>query len=76
MENFTGGLILMVVGMTVVFLFLALMVILMGVMSSVLNKYFPETVVVTPIKLATSTKGGGEIAAITTAVHQYIRSKK
>ncbi len=78
MEEFKGGLILMATGMTVVFVFLVAMIGVMTLMSQIVTKLFPETEpagnAVKAGKPARPTKG--ELAAITTALHQYLGGKK
>jgi len=74
MEDFSSGLILMVTGMTVVFIFLILMTQCMALMSFVANRFFPEPAVVP--KTGTSGPAGEELAAITAAVHLHRRSRK
>ncbi len=63
------GLVLTVVGMTVVFSFLALLVILMTVLSTVVTRYFPE-----PVAVVAESSGSkdAEIAAVIAAVKAYI----
>jgi oxaloacetate decarboxylase (Na+ extruding) subunit gamma len=63
------GLVLTVVGMTVVFLFLALLVILMTVLSAVVTRYFPEPVM--DVAESSGSKNA-EIAAVIAAVKAYI----
>ncbi|WP_233142983.1 OadG family protein [Marispirochaeta aestuarii] len=63
------GLVLTVVGMTVVFLFLTLLVILMNVLSAVVIRYFPEPVV--EVAESSGSKDA-EIAAVIAAVKAYI----
>jgi len=70
----------MAIGMTVVVVFLSILIVFTLMMSSIVTKYFPETTAGT--QGGAKTPGskpagkGGEIAAITAAVHQYMRSKK
>jgi len=62
------GLVLTVVGMAVVFSFLALLVVLMSVLSSVVTRFFPE-----PEKEVTESAGSrdAEIAAVIAAVKAF-----
>ena len=63
----------MVLGMVVVFTFLVFLIFLVNIMSLIVGKYFPDKVA----KLATAGGAkGGEIAAITAAVHKHMGSKK
>jgi oxaloacetate decarboxylase gamma subunit len=71
-ELMSGGVELMIVGMGIVFLFLALLVVAINLMSSLVRRFFPE-----PPKAAEVMKIGADkatVAAISAAVHQY-RSK-
>ncbi|MDH5543713.1 MAG: OadG family protein [Nitrospinota bacterium] len=72
MSDFESGLILMVLGMTVVFVFLSFLILLVDIMSSTIGKFFPDKVA----KVAVPVSKGGEIAAITAAVHKYMGRKK
>jgi len=74
MEDFTSGLILMVTGMTVVFIFLILMTQCMDLMSFVTNRFFPEPAPAP--KTGAGGPAGEELAAITAAVHLHRRSRK
>lgn len=62
------GLVLTVVGMSVVFAFLTLLVILMNLLSAVITRYFPE-----PIEEVQESGGSrdAEIAAVIAAVKAY-----
>ena len=64
------GLIIMIVGMLVVFFFLALIVFTMRIMSAVVVKYFPEKEI--PLKPARKSDDS-EIAAAIAAVKAYTR---
>ncbi|MBL1265431.1 OadG family protein [Candidatus Methylomicrobium oryzae] len=71
-ELMSSGVELMIVGMGIVFLFLALLVVAINTMSSLIQRFFPE-----PPKAAKTVKietDQATVAAITAAVHQY-RSK-
>ncbi|MGJ0515258.1 MAG: OadG family protein [Methylomicrobium sp.] len=71
-ELMSSGVELMIVGMGIVFLFLALLVVAINMMSSLIQRFFPEepkTVEVIKIDTDKAT-----VAAISAAVHQY-RSK-
>lgn len=64
----------MVMGMTIVFIFLFLLTILINVMSFIIDRFFPETAF-TPGEIE-SKPTREELAVITAAVHHFIRSKK
>jgi oxaloacetate decarboxylase gamma subunit len=71
-ELMSSGVELMIVGMGIVFLFLALLVVAINTMSSLIQRFFPE-----PPKTAKAVNletDKATVAAITAAVHQY-RSK-
>jgi oxaloacetate decarboxylase gamma subunit len=69
---------LMLIGMTTVFLFLLLLVLLMTAMSSLLQRYLPAKTAGKVNKLDTSPSGVSPavVAAITAAVHQYRQQHK
>ncbi|WP_232216355.1 OadG family protein [Methylobacter marinus] len=70
----TSGIELMMVGMGLVFLFLAMLVLAINLMSALVLRYFPDA---PPATAAGRPAGGGKgvdagvIAAIAAAVHQY-----
>ena len=67
---------LMLFGMGTVFIFLSLLVVLTGVMSSLLQRYVkPEPVVTSPVAPAAKQDDAQLIAVISAAIHQH-RSKK
>ena len=69
-EQMGSGIELMFVGMGIVFLFLAMLVVAINLMSTLVQRYFPDapTPVRTPVTAITD---ASTIAAITAAVHQY-----
>ncbi len=73
-EMMSSGVELMFAGMSIVFLFLTMLVVAINIMSSLVQRFFPDA----PLMGATATVSSGidksVIAAITAAVHQY-RSK-
>jgi oxaloacetate decarboxylase gamma subunit len=75
-ELMSRGIELMLVGMGIVFLFLTMLVVAINIMSSLVQRFFPDAP--TPTMGATPIVSGGIdksiIAAITAAVHQH-RSK-
>jgi oxaloacetate decarboxylase gamma subunit len=74
-EMFESGVELMLIGMGIVFLFLALLVVAINVMSSLITRFFPEPLVVPPPIPSLAAKkqsiDQGVIAAISAAVHHY-----
>ncbi|MGR9087811.1 MAG: OadG family protein [Gammaproteobacteria bacterium] len=72
-ELMSSGVELMLVGMGIVYLFLAMLVIAISLMSSFLQRFFPEET--TALKLKTGETDKATIAAISAAVHHY-RNKK
>ncbi len=77
-EMLSSGVELMIIGMTIVFAFLAMLVVMVNIMTSLIHRFFPETPVtaVTPTLASTSHTDAGIIAAITAAVHQYRNKDK
>jgi oxaloacetate decarboxylase gamma subunit len=72
-ELMSSGFELMFAGMGIVFLFLAMLVLAINLMSAFVQRYFPEAPATsTNIPVAHSAVvDKSHIAAITTAVHQY-----
>lgn len=73
-ELMSSGIELMFAGMGIVFLFLAMLVVAINIMSSLVQRFFPDA---PPRMIAASVSSGIDksiIAAITAAVHQH-RSK-
>ena len=74
-ELMSKGIELMLAGMTIVFLFLTMLVLAINLMSSLIQRFFPDAPSLAGT--ATSSSNGIDkniIAAITAAVHQH-RSK-
>ncbi len=71
-ELMNSGVELMIVGMGIVFLFLTMLVITINLMSSIVQRFFPD---VPKTKLPSPSVSSGPdkstVAAITAAVHQY-----
>ena len=67
MSIMSSGLILMVIGMTTVFVFLCLLIGTMYGLGWATNRFFPEKA---------AAPDSAMIAAISAAVHSFIRSKK
>jgi len=69
-EQMGSGIELMLVGMGIVFLFLAMLVAAINLMSTLVQRYFPD--VPAPVRTPVSVSpDAGTIAAITAAVHRY-----
>ncbi len=75
-ELMSSGIELMFAGMVIVFLFLAMLVVAINIMSSFIQRFFPEAPL---LGMASSASGGVDksiVAAITAAVHQYRHEHK
>ncbi len=75
-ELMSSGIELMFAGMVIVFLFLAMLVVAINIMSSFIQRFFPEAPL---LGMASSVAGGVDksiVAAITAAVHQYRHEHK
>ena len=74
-ELMTSGIELMMVGMGLVFLFLAMLVLAINLMSALMQRYFPDAPPATAAGRSSAGGGAGGdagvIAAIAAAVHQY-----
>ena len=72
-ELMSSGLELMLAGMGIVFLFLAMLVVVINTMSRLIARYLPEeTVLQNTASVAVNAETSkSHIAAITAAVHQY-----
>lgn len=72
-EMMSAGVELMLIGMGIVFAFLALLIVMVNIMTSVIQRFFPETHLaeLNPASASASHTNAGVIAAITAAVHQY-----
>jgi oxaloacetate decarboxylase gamma subunit len=75
-EMMNSGVELMLIGMGIVFAFLALLIVMVNIMTAVIQRFFPEDPVldISSVSASTSHTDTGIIAAISAAVHQY-RSK-
>lgn len=71
-EMMSSGIEIMLVGMGIVFLFLAMLVVAVNMMSTVIQRFFPQ--IPEEITTTASVADPSVIAAISVAVHQY-RSK-
>ena len=75
-ELMSSGIELLFAGMGIVFLFLAMLVVAINIMSSFIQRFFPETPL---MGMPSSVSGGVDksiVAAITAAVHQYRHEHK
>lgn len=74
----SAGIDLMLIGMGIVFAFLALLIVMVNLMTSVIKRFFPEAPLteLTPASASTSHTDAGVIAAISAAVHQYRNKHK
>jgi oxaloacetate decarboxylase gamma subunit len=72
-ELMSSGVELMLIGMGIVYLFLALLVVAINLMSSLVQRFFPEDL--PAAKIVSGVVDESTIAAITAAVHRY-RGKK
>ena len=70
-EQMTSGFELMFAGMGIVFLFLTLLVVLINVMSTLVQRYFPEIPMSKTVPGITADIDKNVVAAITAAVHLY-----
>ncbi|KAF3981664.1 MAG: OadG family protein [Methylococcales symbiont of Hymedesmia sp. n. MRB-2018] len=72
-EIMSAGVELMIIGMVIVFAFLAMLVVMVNIMTWVVQRFFPaQPITITPIVSAsTSHTDASVIAAITATVHQY-----
>jgi len=77
-EMISAGLELMLIGMGIVFAFLAMLVVMVSIMTALIQRFFPAPTV--PDVTLTSASAGhtdaGVIAAISAAVHQYRNKDK
>ncbi len=69
-ELLSTGIEVMLLGMGIVFSFLAMLVVTIKAMSSLVIRYFPDMPVVHPA-ISQAGEDPGTIAAIAAAVHQY-----
>ncbi len=68
-ELMNSGIELMLIGMGIVFLFLAMLVVAINIMSSLVQRFFPEPPATTMPVISDISKS--TVAAISVAVHQY-----
>lgn len=73
-ELISSGVELMIVGMGIVYLFLALLVVAINTMSALVRRFFPEQP--KPAKIVEVETDKATVAAITAAVHQYRANNK
>ena len=72
-EMMNSGFELMLIGMGIVFAFLAMLVVMVNLITSAVQRFFPETplTIASSASASTSHTDAGIIAAISAAVHQY-----
>lgn len=72
-ELLSSGIELMLIGMGIVFAFLAMLVLAIGAMSSLVQRYFPEKPGIHPAlgQLGHPSEDPGVVAAISAALQQY-----
>lgn len=72
-EMMNSGIELMLIGMGIVFAFLALLIIMVNTMTTIIQRFFPDPPMneAHPASASTSHTDAGVIAAISAAVHQY-----
>ena len=77
-EMMSSGIELMFAGMGIVFLFLTMLVVVINMMSSLLQRFFPDAPTSQVAAVASVTSGIDKsiIAAITAAVHQHRNRRK
>lgn len=74
-ELMSSGIELMLIGMGIVFLFLAMLVVAINIMSSLVQRFFPEPPATTmPVVISDVSKS--TVAAISVAVHEYRSTHK
>ncbi len=73
-ELMNSGIELMLIGMGIVFLFLAMLVVAINIMSSLVQRFFPEPPATAMPVISGISKS--TVAAISVAVHQYRNSHK
>lgn len=70
-EMLSSGIELMLIGMGMVYAFLAMLVVAINLMSRLVCRYFPDMPAKFPDQPITAGNDKAVIAAITAAVHQY-----
>jgi len=76
-ELMVSGVELMFVGMGIVFLFLTMLVVAINIMSSLVQRFFPEAPPATlAVPVVTGSIDKNTVAAITAAVHRYRSRQK
>ncbi|WP_446811075.1 OadG family protein [Methylomonas sp. 2BW1-5-20] len=70
-EMLSSGIELMLLGMGMVYAFLAMLIVAINVMSKLVRRYFPEIPAKYPEQPIVAGNDKAVIAAITAAVHQY-----
>ena len=72
----SSGIELMLIGMGMVYAFLAMLILAINVMSRLVRRYFPEMATKFPEQPVTAGNDKAVVAAITAAVHQYRKKHK
>lgn len=74
----SAGIELMLIGMGIVFAFLAMLIVAVNAMTRLLHRFYPEQPIADQTQSAASTHhtDAGVIAAISAAVHQYRNKQK
>ncbi len=77
-EMLISGFELMLIGMVIVFAFLAMLVLMVNIMTFIIQRFFPEPPIeiINPASASTSYTDAGVIAAISAAVHKYRNTHK
>ena len=75
-ELMSSGVELMFAGMGIVFLFLAMLVVAINIMSSLVQRFFPDTPALVVAAPVSGSIDKSIIAAITAAVHQHRNKHK
>lgn len=76
-EMLSAGIEIMLIGMGIVYAFLALLIVTVNAMSAIVQRYFPDVPTGTPTsQTQTSGQDAGTLAAIAAAVHQYRKKQQ
>lgn len=70
-EQMNSGIELMFVGMGIVYLFLTMLVVAINIMSTLVQRFFPDMPATKAVPGITSDIDKKVVAAITAAIHQY-----
>jgi oxaloacetate decarboxylase gamma subunit len=75
-ELMASGIELMIVGMGIVFLFLAMLVVAINTMTYIIQRFFPEVPAIPSTQVGASGIDKPTVAAITAAVHLYRKTQR